>query len=253
MLNMVRIAVMPLALLLIMLSCTGALLAQAIVINPNSIEEASRKQLVSDETFFVNGPFTSGLTDEMAARRVRLGPVGRTLLTVLTLKMAQDGLFSMDEGIEPALPHLLDEHPFQVAITPRFILTETAGFSIPVAINKHSDFSHYLTSARTPSQLANTDSVAWALLFEFLQIKGGQPLNKLITTYLLTPMGLPVDSVKVDPDGNSLWRFTEMQGTGNLVAELARLMIRNRTTKAGRFLEPSAFALLTRHRSKMPM
>ncbi|PCI63400.1 MAG: hypothetical protein COB37_04685 [Kordiimonadales bacterium] len=246
MLNMVRFTLLPLALFLNVLCSSGALSAQAIVINPNNIEEAQRNQLVSGETFFVNGPFTNGLTAEMAARTVRLGPVGRTLLTVLTVRMAQDGLLSMDEGVEPALPHLLDEHPFQVAVTPRFILTETAGFSIPVAVNKHSEFSHYLTSARTPSQLANTDSVAWALLFEFLEIKGGQPLDKLISKYVLTPMGLPDDSVTIDPDGNSLWRFTEIQGTGNLVAELARLMIRNRAANGNRFLEPSDFSLLTR-------
>ena len=105
----------PFALMLLSL-IVGAFPAfsQAVTVLPASLDPSLREQLISNETIYVNGPFTYGLTEELAAKEYPLGPLRNTLLTLLTLKMQAEGLVDLDEPVAASLPDILADNPFRV-------------------------------------------------------------------------------------------------------------------------------------------
>ena len=221
---------------LLCISISAPTFSQTITVNPNTLDIPSRDQLVNDRAFYVNGVLTQGLTPDMAKTRYRLGPMSRTLLTLTALRMNAAGLLTLDEPVAHTLPALLDENPFLVALTPRHILTETAGFAVPPIYGPNVPFQHYLTQIRTAGQMAHTDPVAWRLLSLFLEAKGKASINELFKVHILGALGSAEYTVSdPDPHGHLDW-LGHLTAEGALIAEIARLTIRNRDKDGARFL-----------------
>jgi len=226
------------------------LYAQAITINPDHLQSPVQELTVGEQAFFVNGPFTHGLSDEEAKHLYPLGPMSRTLVSLVTLRMHAAGLFSLDEPIVKTLPNILDENPFQVAITPRHLMTETAGFAALAIKGSDASLSRATTQVRTAGQMAHSDHVGWSVLIAFIEAKAQKPFLVLAKTFLLLPIGQNL-TLEKQRHGN-VAGYLGYKGNGAFIAELARLMIRNRDKNGARFLPDDLYAqLVERHNWRM--
>lgn len=228
--------------LLVTLGYTMPLLAQAVSILPQSLDPALREQLISNETIYVNGPFTYGLTKELAQKEFDLGPLRQTALTLISLRMAAERVIDLDEPVVHSLPDLIDDNPFRIAITPRHLLTETAGFAVPPKTvpfdNRNPVFFHQVRSA---GQIAHSDQAGWQLLTLFLEAKSGKSLKDLTAQYLLTAIS-PEATVSGDL----------VIGNGLFIADLVRLLIHSRGHDSVRFLPADLYEQLAlRHNWRM--
>jgi len=232
----------PFALMLLSL-IVGAFPAfsQAVTVLPASLDPSLREQLISNETIYVNGPFTYGLTEELAAKEYPLGPLRNTLLTLLTLKMQAEGLVDLDEPVAASLPDILADNPFRVAITPRHLLTETGGFAVPPAGKMLSANPAFFRQVRTAGQMAHADPVGWHVLALLLEKKGGAPVRDLLDTYLLKVLNT-----------NAFVSEDLTRGNGTLIAEIVRLTVYNRGSDGKRFLPGDLYEqLMLRHNWRM--
>ena len=218
------------------IAASTSLYGQAITVNPATLDAPLRAQLVNEQAFFVNGILTQGLTPEMATSLYRLGPVSRTLVTLTALRMNAAGLLNLDEDIARTLPDFLEENPFRVAITPRHILTETAGFAVPPTFGPDAPFRNYLTQIRTAGQMAHGDSVGWQLLSLFLETKGKATLSDLFNQHVLDDLGSAEYHLNFPPASTQLDQLSAIKANGNLIADIARLTVRNRDKNGARFL-----------------
>lgn len=238
---------------LLLLCCMGwaasPAWAQTIVVNPNSLSENERDQLISVNSFYLSGPLSEGLTPEISARMVPAGPVGRTLLTLLALRMTAADLISLDDTVSRTLPNVVDSNPFRVAITPRHLLTETAGFAVPPVISGSVPLSRYITHVRTAGQMEHADAVGWALLIKFMEARGGAPISLLLDRHVLRALNLPAASVQADISGGPLVFLQSLKLSGSLIAETARLTVRNRSANGARFLPIDLYEQFTARQS----
>ncbi len=238
--------------LAVVLFCTAIsvpLYAQAISVNPDTLEASVRAQVINTNRFYINGPITQGLSAVTANQHYRLGPMSRSVLTLTALRMLAAGRLDLDENIARTLPDLLPENPFRVAVTPRHILTETAGFAVPPRTDGLVTLDHYLTQVRTAGKIAHADSVGWSLLAVFLEAKGADTLENLINKHLLNPLGLASGSLKLGTGASALSRLQDMTGNGALIAEISRLTVRNRDKNGTRFLPKDIYAQFTQKQS----
>ncbi|MEX0298286.1 MAG: hypothetical protein AB3N28_04400 [Kordiimonas sp.] len=226
----------------------GQAFAQAIVVNPDSLPSTTVGNVISYETFFVNGVYTHGLTKNMAKTDVYLGNYYKTLLTFTTLRLVANDKIKLHESISFTLPNILERNPFRVAVTPHHILTETAGFAVPARVTD-APFEHYMSHVRTAGQMAHDDIVSWALLVEFLETKTGHSIAELMTREVLQPLNLPPESLTVADTTSPLLKLRDISGTGSLIAELTRLIIQNRTPDQSRFLPNELYSLVTQQQS----
>ena len=218
------------------LSISAPAYSQAITVNPNTLDALSRDQLINRRAFFVNGVLTQGLTPAMAKSQHRLGPMSRTLITLTALRMSTAGLLDLDEPIARTLPSLMEYNPFNVALTARHILTETAGFAVPPLYGPVAPFQNYLSQIRTAGQIAHADPVAWRVLAMFLEAKGGSSIIKLFQKHLLDCLGSGTFKISQPAMDQQLDWLSHLTAEGALIAEIARLAIRNRDQNGKRFL-----------------
>jgi hypothetical protein len=242
--------------LILALSLSVGALSQAITVTPKSLDPSLRDKLISYETIFVNGPFTQGLTPEIAERMYPLGPMSRTLLALTALRMAADGIVDLDEPIVNTLPDLLAENPFQVAITPRHLLTETAGFAVPPKLVSYTiPAKNLMVQIRTAGQMAHSDATGWELLAKFLEKKNDRDLMSLIGDHVFSA-ALPSESLKLSltvpgPHRNFGW-LDAIEMSPPFIAEIVRLTIYNRDNNGERFLPADLYEqLVFRHNWRM--
>jgi len=240
---------------LFFLCCMGlaeGALAQAITVSPGSLDSATRSQLISPHSFYVNGPLSEGLTTEIAGHMYPAGPTGRTLLTLLALRMNAADIISLDDTIALDLPDILDNNPFRVSLTARHLLTETAGFAVPPLITGTVPLRRYITHVRTAGQMAHADTVGWALLVKYLEVRGGAPILTLFQTHVLDALKLPADALEAEISSGALIFVNSLKASGKLLAETARLMVRNRDANGARFLPADIYEQVTaRHNWRM--
>ncbi len=222
--------------------------AQAIIINPNSLPTAVMKEVISYETLFVNGIYTHGLTENIAKNHMYLGTYYKTLLSFIALRMVAKDEIKLHESISFTLPDTLERNPFRVAVTPHHILTETAGFAVPVRISD-TPLERYTSHVRTAGQMAHNDIIGWALLIEFLEAKSGQTIEKIIEQEILNPLGLNLNSLAIPDTISPLQKLEKITGNGLFFTEITRLLIRNRTPDGKRFLPPTLYNSMTAQQS----
>ena len=239
----------PCLLILFWIGLSTPLYGQAITVNPNTLEATLKEELVNEHAFFVNGALTQGLTPKMSESLHSLGPMSRTLLTLTALRMHTKGLFSLDEDIARTLPNLLSENPFRVAITARHLMTETAGFAVPPVFNHDVPFKNYLSQVRTAGQITHTDVIGWRLLVLFMEEKSNQNITDLFLDHVLIPLGHKKQALFVPRQFSVLDWPSDLKANGSLIADLARLTVRNRDKSGARFLPPEIYEQLIARQS----
>ncbi len=202
-----------------------------------------RQKIVSHEGFYITDQETVGIKDNTYHA---MGGVGKLLLTLVTLRLAGDGILTLDEAVAKTPNTLLDDQPFKVAITPRHLLTETAGFAVPPVIYSAANLKSYASEVRSAGKMAHHDPVGWAILIRLLEQKTGKPILKIIDDTLLLPLGLPITSLKVIDAKNPLLFLRGLKGTEQLLASLTRIIATNRSPyNTAPFLDSTLYQQLT--------
>jgi hypothetical protein len=233
--------------------------AQAVVLPKDEIlPELEKLQETYDLAFYVNGPLTVGLSDEQRKTYYNLGPMHQLLMSLATLRLVDKGLLSLDDSAAAIVPDILEHDPFKPAITIRHLLTNTGGFAaLPwhwsdyrVLNEVNSDsFEPYMIQSRSAGQVPHDDLVGRALLVRILERLAKKKIRDIYFEEVLTPLGLEIDAIRWPvedhPYSASIFKpVIKLKGSGSLFAELARLLLRNRSID-GRFLTPDTYKLLT--------
>ncbi len=213
---------------------------QSIAITPHSLPPTVRAQLTSDDAFIIGGPIAYGLTPEIKNAHYKLGPSGKTFLALAALKMVEAGKIDMNEPIAKLLPETLEYSPFVVSVTLQHILTETAGYAVPVITNQSTPLEYYARGMRTPGHMSHNDPVGWAILIKLLENVNGTNLQTIFKEYIEQPLGLPDGSIKTNDSAimpSPLLAAQEITATGETIAAVLRLLVRNRTPNGSLFLQ----------------
>ena len=224
---------------------------QSIAIPPQSLEASLRAQLVSDSSFFVNGPTAYGLTDEMAGTFYTLGDTAKTVLALTALRITEAGLLDINDPIVRHLPEVLEDNPFKVQVSLHHLLTETAGFAVPPVENSLSPLKYYAKELRTAGQMAQDDTVGWLVLVKLIEKVTGTSIDEAIYQHLFAPLGLSKESLRVSGAEHPapFESFRTMEATGKAVAYIIRTFIRNRTGDGSAFLQRYTHDFLVKHHS----
>ncbi|UTW59359.1 beta-lactamase family protein [Kordiimonas sp. SCSIO 12603] len=230
---------------------TSAAQTQSIAIPPQNLEASLRDQLVSESSFFVNGPLTYGLTQETANRYYSLGKTAKTILALTALRAAEAGLLDINDPVARHLPEILEDNPFKVQVTLQHLLTETAGFATVPIQNSSSPLRYYAKELRTAGQMAHDDIVGWLVLIKLLERSTGTSIDTVIYTHLLNPLGLPIESIKLPEvvTPSPFQNLLDMKANGQAIAEIVRVLIRNRTKEGAPFLQRYTHDFLIKHHS----
>ncbi|UTW55254.1 serine hydrolase [Kordiimonas sp. SCSIO 12610] len=206
--------------------------------------------------FYVNGPFTYGLSDTEADQYYELGRTSQIILSAVTLRLIDQGKLSLDDPAPVLIPDILEEIPFRKVITIKDLLSNTAGFAVPpwhayldysIAESPNiivNDFKPYIIQVRGAAQIPHDDPVGWAVLAQVLSTVSAKPINQVVTEEFLTPLGLRNTDIAWDQGSGIFSPVINVKGSGRLIAEIGRLLIRNRSLNA-RYLSPETYELLT--------
>ncbi len=230
-----------------------AAFAQAILLPKDEILPKLTELKTDDGlAFYVNGPFTYGISQEEKTQYYNLGALSRIVLSAVTLRLIDQGKLSLDDQAPVLIPDILEKIPFQKIITIRDLLSGTAGFAVPpwYIENEYNPniivdtFTPYIIQARGAGQMPHDDPVGWAILAKILERVTKQTLTELITDEVIKPIGLTGQEIRI-PDNTSIFSpIFDMEASGKFIAELGRLLIRNRSVD-GRFLTPETYKLFT--------
>lgn len=183
--------------LVIWFCASQSALGQAVVLRPNDVLPTLKE--VSPSRFYINGPLVHGLSDEMAETYYPLGDAGKFILALVTLRLADQGGLDLNEPVAKALPDLMDFNPWEVAVTPAHLLSETAGFAYPPANSADTDnipLRYFLIKLRGAGQIALNDPVGWHLLAAFLEAKSQSSIQDLLVRQVFEPLMVPTSGLR---------------------------------------------------------
>ena len=221
---------------------------QSMVVSPESIDTAISRIILSNETFFVNGLSTIGLTKNMAVKHYNSADILKISLSIIALRLFDRNQIKLNKSISFDLPDIIEKNPFTVAITPNHLLTETGGFAVPTVF-KDTPLARYAIQARTAGQISHSDPVGWAILIRLLEKISGKNIQTLFTEELLQPLGLQASDLTLKQAQNPLLTFTQSTVSGKYIAEVSRLLIRNLATNGHRFITKKSYDLLVNKNS----
>jgi len=229
--------------------------AQTMMVSPDGLDDETRAILVSENSFYVAGLATYGPETHQiegnSGAYYKLGGAGKLILAMATLRLAEKGDLKLDERIAITVPDILEQNPFRVAVTPRHLLTETAGFAVPPLVNDTLPLKRYAAHVRTAGQVAHHDPVGWGILISFLEQKAKRPLPMILQDEVLTPLGLASTALQIE-GAHPILIQKNMSGTVALIAEVARILVRNQDKGGKRYLLPNAYEqLVNRHSWRM--
>lgn len=225
----------------------GTAWPQAVVLRPGDV--LPRLKEASADAFYINGPQVHGLTDDMAETRYPLGGSAKYVLALVTLRLVDKGVIDLDEPVAKAVPDLLDFNPFEVAVTPWHLLTETAGFASPQPDlppgASTAPLRYFMIKMRGAGQIAVDDPIGWQLLKAFLEQRTGQPLPDLLAQEIYEPLGLGPEAFR--PAAPVPWHvpLSDHTASGATVARLLQILARNRQANGEAYLSPDAYGWLT--------
>lgn len=237
------------ALLALMTWCLAAVPAtgQSVVLRPVDVLPALKN--VSTSAFYINGPVVHGLTEDMAGTYFPLGDSAKYVLALTALRLADAGVIDLNEPVAKTLPDQMTFNPWEVAVTPAHLLSETAGFGWPPSNlgDKAADapLSYFLIKVRGAGQISVHDPVGWHLLAAFLEKRAGRDILTLVQDEVLTPLGIDAlavsQSVPAPP-----WQtpLSNARLKGGTIAALLRPLMRNADKDGRLFLSPPFHGLL---------
>jgi hypothetical protein len=230
-----------------------AAFAQAILLPKDEILPKLTDLKVENElAFYVNGPLTYGLSEAEQKQYYNLAGLSRIMLSAVTLRLIDQGKLSLDDQAPVLIPDILEEIPFRRIITIRDLLSGTAGFAVPPWYTAGDypkeiitdTFEPYIIQARGAGQIRHDDPVGWAILTKILERVTDQSLEELVTAEIIEPTGLASNEIHFSQSPSIFSPVFDIEASGNFIAELARLLIRNRSIN-GRFLTPETYKLFT--------
>jgi len=227
---------------------SSSVFAQMISLDPDSLPDHVSTKVISYETLLVNGPNTYFGKNTNRIKPIKLGPSLKIALAALTLKMVAAKKINLREPLFYTLPDILENNPFKVAVTPHHVLTETSGFAVP-ALLSDAPLKRYATHMRTAGQMAHNDPVGWAILIKFLETKSGKSIHDLFLEHLLLPLGLKASDIDIAQGLTPLQQVYQIAGSPIFIAEIARLMVRNRAVDGKRFLPPALHDMIVKKAS----
>ncbi len=237
--------------ILLLMSGLGskAAIAQAIVLNPNDIFPVIAERGIEKGFFYVNGPMTEGMNQKAASTHVPLGSFSRYMLALIALRLADEELLDLTKPVSRILPEVIEENPFIVEVTPLHLLTQTAGFATPpqVSMNAKTPLASLAIQIRGAGQLSVDDPASWAVLIRLMEAVSGKPLKVLVAEHILTPLSLEAGNLHLNTSLHGL-NLRDSTADGTFIAELSRLMVRNRDKTGALYLSHHSWSLLT----KMP-
>lgn len=219
--------------------------AQGIVVNAEEALARLRVDLPSSSLFLVNGPVASfaGADGETS---VSMQSFQKPLLALLTLRLVDSGVISLQSPIADLLPDVIDGGPFKAPIRIHHLLQETAGFASPpltlepAALERaisHTLLKRFAISVRSPGQVSSHDPVGWAVLIAALEAASATPIESLIQNQILAPLGMGSEPTTIDhvslAGGHMPLNITMKAST---LAGIAHLLLRNRDASGQAFL-----------------
>lgn len=232
---------------LALLLCAMPAFAQAIVLRPADV--IPRLQEVSEGAFYLNGPETHGLVPGAADKIFPLGDTAKYVLALTTLRLADKGMIDLDAPVGKSVPDLIEFYPFEVAITPKHLLTETAGFARPVEdAAMDAPLAYFLVKVRGAGQISVPDPVGWHLLAALIERTAGKDIQQVVQDELFAPLGVTDAVQSGHPPGADKHRvpLSSLKIKLSTVTRLARFMLNSDPLGAPAFLTAESYALLAR-------
>ena len=163
--------------------------AQNIILNTADTQAAFKNIDGGIAVWSVNGRTVRSVIGE-DRDTIALHEVSHLLWSMTALRLAQDGVIDLDIALHDAMPHILEDNPFNVDITARHLILDSAGFAVPpwfqgdMGTVKDLDYTSYLIQLRTVGQINHLDPVGRALLVEFLVHTTGKGPADLLSSVL---------------------------------------------------------------------
>jgi len=237
------------ALLALMTCCVSAEPAtgQSVVLRPVDALPALKE--VSRDAFYINGPVVHGLTDGMAETYYPLGDSAKYVLALVALRLADAGVIDLNEPVAKAVPELMAFNPWEVAVTPAHLLSETAGFGWPPNNlgNKaaNAPLKYFLIKVRGAGQISVHDPVGWHLLAAFLKKRTGRDILSLVQEEVFSPLGIDATALRhTAPTPHWNTPLSDASFKGDAIAALLHPLMRNEDKDGRLFLSPPFHNLL---------
>ena len=146
----------------------------------------------------VNGPFSYRSAETVSD--TELAPFLPFLLAVLAHDQMIEGAYTAETPLYELLPDLFESDPFTVPIRVMHLLTESAGFGVPLVKRDgyRGPLKPLLNRQRTPGRMAHRDRVGQAILVRLIEETAGANLAELIYNRFLQPAGIGRDELFVD-------------------------------------------------------
>lgn len=246
--------------------------AQPIVLRPDDVLPALQNPMENDDgqenkdkavLFYINGPTVHGLSADDANRFFHMGRLARLSLSFVALRLADRGALDLDTALHHILPELVEDPAFTIVPKVVHLLSETGGYAVPPWYSKDWNAADrlqptqrlrpYVMRLRRAGQMPHDDPVGWALLAMVLEQASSRSLRDLITAELLRPLGYDSEAISWPGDESENTLFTlpsafqpvlSFEAKGAVLADIARLVVRNRLPGGGRYLTPESHSLL---------
>lgn len=229
--------------------------AQAIVLNSREVLPELNADGSDATIFYINGGQTHGLTFSEGERHVYAPPSAtKLILSLLTLRMVDNGVINLDASVSTYLPDIVPANPFEAPITIRHLLQETAGFaSPPLAIPSQpldapvsaEKLKRFAIKLRSAGQASSHDPVGWAILVTLLEQISGGAVPQLVFDHVAAPLGLAENSIASGYQGlgGSAMPIAATMSLASF-ADIVRPLIRNRDSAGNLFLSRDTYASL---------
>jgi len=167
--------------------------AQGVVVKYEVVMPRLESGVKDAFVFYVNGKGVHWSGTEVDTK-VNVGAFQKTILALVTLRLADSGTLSLDADISSLVPEIVPPDPFRAPITIRHLLQETAGFASPpreLAANPqesaatHSQLEKFAIIMRSPGQVSSHDPVGWAILIAVLEQVADAPIEMIIQQQLI--------------------------------------------------------------------
>lgn len=214
------------------------------------LTETSESQIA----FYLSGDQTYWSDNELPDT-LDLTGFQKNLLSLITLRLVDKGLLSLDQSVSDVLPSVISGGPFTAPLTFRHLLQETAGFaSPPLNLEVHTipaalagkKLKRFAISMRSAGQISVHDPVGWAVLVAALENATSRSVQELLEDEVLLPLGLRSDSISLSYrllGGGNL--SLTVRGSPTAFVEASRIYIRNRDAANQPYLKRSTHLDLT--------
>lgn len=236
--------------LILMLCATSSAVAQSFTISNDRMTALIRQAdaagyiLYIADRFSVTGPMGRlrpyDFKTQFSSRQLN-----HYMVTILAARLVDKGIISLDMPLFPIFPDYELGEYFAVAVTPRHLMSQTAGFSVPLSYDtmdtrpkRRLTMEAMIKPIRGAGERPHDDPVATALLVETLEKLSGRSLADLLISEIALPLGFTADDIIMDKREDPISQaLPSMAFSGRLVMKLSEnLSFDGRDKDNNRFL-----------------